>query len=75
MSALKKQEGGGHYKDYRIQPIEFIHANNVPFMEGNIIKYVMRHRNKNKVQDLLKAKHYLEMLIELEYGQQPGGVD
>jgi hypothetical protein len=72
MSALNKQEGGGHYKGYKIQPIEFIYANKVPFMEANVIKYTMRHRYKHGVQDLLKAKHYLEMLIELEYGQQTG---
>lgn len=68
MSALEKQEGGQHYKAYAIQPIEFIHANNVPYCEANVIKYVMRHKEKNGLQDLLKAKHYIELLIELEYG-------
>lgn len=68
MNALEKQEGGQHYKGYAIQPIEFIHANNVPYCEANVIKYVMRHKEKNGVQDLLKAKHYIELLIELEYG-------
>jgi hypothetical protein len=68
MSALEKQEGGQHYKGYAIQPIEFIHANNVPYCEANVIKYVMRHREKNGVEDLRKAKHYIELLIELEYG-------
>lgn len=68
MSALEKQEGGQHYKGYAIQPIEFIHANDIPYCEANVIKYVMRHRQKNGVQDLLKAKHYIELLIELEYG-------
>lgn len=67
MSALDTQEGGSHYKEYKIQPIEFIHANNIPYMEANIIKYVVRHRNKNGLEDLKKAKHYLEMLIELDY--------
>ena len=67
MSALETQEGGQHYKDYVIQPIEFIHANNVPYCEANVIKYVMRHKGKNGVQDLLKAKHYIDILIELEY--------
>lgn len=65
--ALQKQEGGNHYKDLKIQPIEFIHANNIPFAEGNVIKYVCRHRNKNGAQDLRKAIHFLEMLIEMEY--------
>jgi hypothetical protein len=61
------QVGGSHYKDYKIQPTEFIHANNIPFIEGNIIKYVIRHRNKNGIEDLKKAKHYIDLLIQLEY--------
>jgi hypothetical protein len=69
-SALSKQEGGSHYKDYAIQPIEFIHKNNVPYCEANVIKYIMRHKKKNGKEDLLKAKHYLEMLIEMEYGTE-----
>jgi hypothetical protein len=67
MSALNKQEGGSHYKDYAIQPIEFIKKNEIPFCEANAIKYIMRHKKKNGKQDLLKAIHYLEILIELEY--------
>jgi hypothetical protein len=67
MNALDKQEGGNHYKEFRIQPARFIHANAIPFFEGNVIKYVCRHRSKNGKQDLLKAIHYLEMLIDLEY--------
>lgn len=66
MSALDHQEGGDHYKT-AIQPIQFIHANNLGFMEGNVVKYVTRHRKKNGAQDLRKAIHYLEMLIDLEY--------
>lgn len=65
--ASEIQVGGGHYAKYKIQPTEFIHANNVPFIEGNIIKYVMRHREKNGIEDLKKAKHYIELLIEYEY--------
>ena len=71
MSALEKQEGGGHYKGFKIQPIEFIHANAIPYMEANVIKYVCRHRDKNGLQDLAKAIHYLEMLIEFEYANRP----
>ena len=67
MSAKDIQIGGSHYSKYSIQPTEFIHKNNIPFIEGNIIKYVIRHKDKNGVQDLLKAKHYIELLIELEY--------
>lgn len=66
-TALDTQVGGEHYKEYKIQPVEFIHANNIGFLEGNVIKYVMRHRSKNKRQDLEKARHYLDLLIQLEY--------
>lgn len=66
MSALDTQVGGNHYSTMKIQPIEYIHANNLPFIEGSVIKYVSRHRNKNKVEDLRKAIHLLELLIELE---------
>lgn len=62
------QEGGNHYKDLSIQPVEFIHANKIGYLEGNVIKYVVRHRKKNGKEDLLKAKHYIDLLIQLEYG-------
>ncbi len=67
MSALDKQEGGGHYKGFTIQPIEFIHLNDIPYIEGNVIKYICRHRQKNGLEDLLKAKHYIDLLIQLDY--------
>lgn len=66
-NALSQQVGGGHYKDMAIQPIEFTHKNNLNFCQGNIIKYVTRYKNKNGIEDLRKAKHYIELLIELEY--------
>jgi hypothetical protein len=66
MSALEKQIAGRHYKDMPLQPVEYIHANNIPFLEGNVIKYVSRWRSKNGIADLEKAKHYIELLIELE---------
>lgn len=62
------QEGGNHYKDLTIQPVEFIHANKIGYLEGNVIKYVVRHRKKNGKEDLLKAKHYIDLLIQLDYG-------
>lgn len=65
-SALDKQVSGNHYKDLKIQPIEYIQANNIPYMEGNVIKYVTRWRSKAGIADLEKAKHYIEMLIEFE---------
>ncbi len=67
MKALDRQEGGSHYKNFEIQPIEFIHRNNIPFIEGNIIKYILRHKQKNGIEDLKKAKHYIDLLIEQEY--------
>jgi hypothetical protein len=63
---LDVQVDGDHYKQMKIQPVEFIHANGIPYLEGNVIKYVSRWRNKNGVADLEKAKHYIELLIELE---------
>ena len=65
-SALDKQVSGGHYKGMKIQPIEFIHANNIPFPEGNAIKYLCRWRDKGGIKDLEKAMHVIELLIELE---------
>ena len=63
-SALDVQIGGDHYKEAAIQPVEFIVANNIPYREANVIKYVFRHASKNGKQDLLKARHYIDMLIE-----------
>ena len=64
--ALDVQVAGNHYKDLAIQPVEYIYANNIGYFEGNVIKYVSRWRNKNGVKDLEKAKHYIDLLIELE---------
>jgi hypothetical protein len=64
--ALDMQIGGDHYKKHKIQPIEYIHANNLPFIEGNIVKYITRWREKNGVKDLEKVKHYVDLLIQLE---------
>ena len=64
--ALDIQVAGNHYKDMKIQPIEYIHANNLPYCEANVVKYISRWRNKNGVQDLLKVKHYVDLLIQLE---------
>ena len=65
-NALDVQVDGDHYKDMAIQPAEFIYANNIGYMEGNVIKYVSRWKKKNGLKDLEKAKHYVELLIELE---------
>lgn len=66
ISALGTQEGGDHYKKLRIQPVEYIHANAIPFAEGSVIKYVTRWRDKNGIADLKKARHFIDLLIELE---------
>jgi hypothetical protein len=68
-SAFDKQEGGAHYKNYAIQPLEFIMQNDIPYCEANVIKYTTRHRDKNGKQDILKAIHYLELILETEYGE------
>ena len=60
---LDHQVGGGHYKNYAIQPIDYILSNEIPFIEGNIIKYVTRWKDKGGVVDLRKAEHYLHILI------------
>ena len=63
-SALDKQVGGSHYKDCMIQPVEFIAKNKIGFLEGNIIKYVTRYKEKNGIEDLHKAEWYLAKLIK-----------
>lgn len=66
-TALEKQEGGNHYKDLAIQPIEYCYHNNIPSIEAGVIKYVTRHKHKGGAGDIKKAIHLLEMLMELEY--------
>ena len=64
-TALGTQVGGSHYKDMKIQPVEFIHANGIGFLEGCIIKRICRWRSKDGVKDLEKIKHEVDLLIEL----------
>lgn len=66
--ASHRQVGGEHYKDFPIQPIEFVVRNNLGFCEANAIKYICRHAAKNGKQDIDKAIHYLELLKEYKYG-------
>ena len=68
-SALDVQVGGSHYQNFVISPVEFIHRNALGFLEGCIIKRVCRHREKAGAEDLRKAIHELQLLIELEYGE------
>jgi len=63
---LEVQVGGVHYKDLPIQPAEFVHKNKIPYLEGSVIYYVVRWRSKNGIEDLRKARHTLDLLIELE---------
>lgn len=65
-SALDVQVGGGHYKNKAIQPVEYIHANGLGFCEGCVVKYVTRWRDKGGIADLEKARHFIDLLIELE---------
>ena len=66
LSAFDTEVGGEHYQ-LTIPPVEYIHANELGFIEGNVVKYVTRHRRKNGREDIEKAIHYLELLLELEY--------
>jgi hypothetical protein len=61
-----KQIGGNHYKSLAIEPIRYIVENEMDFCEGNVIKYVSRYKEKNGIEDLQKAKHYLQILINKE---------
>ena len=64
---LSEQVGGDHYRTLSIQPVEYCHANSLGFIEGCVVKYVTRHRDKNGRADIEKAIHYLRMLLKLEY--------
>lgn len=64
----ERQVGGNHYRSMEIQPSEFIYRNELNWLQGNAIKYICRHHAKDGLDDLLKAKHYIDLLIEWEYG-------
>ena len=70
MSAYDKQVGGSHYRKMKIQPSKFVIENELLFPEGNVIKYICRHRYKNGKEDLEKAIHFIEMIIERDYGNE-----
>lgn len=69
MSAKENQIGGDHYKGCAIQPVEFIQRNNLGFLEGCVIKRMVRYKNKNGIEDLKKAIHEIQLLIEIQYGE------
>jgi hypothetical protein len=66
-SALSTQVSGSHYKNLKIQPVEYITANNLGFIEGCIIKYITRHKEKNGADDIRKIIHFCQLLLELTY--------
>ena len=69
-SALETQVGGDHYRKYKIQPIEFINANGLSFLAGNIVKYATRYKDKGGAEDVKKIIHYAKLILEFEYDQQ-----
>lgn len=70
MSALDIQVGGSHYKEISIQPVQYIEANKLGYIEGCVIKYITRHEAKGGAQDIEKIKHYCDLLLELRYGKK-----
>jgi len=70
MSAYNKQIGGTHYRKMKIQPSKFVIENKLLFPEGNVIKYISRHQYKGGKEDLEKAKHFIDMIIERDYGEE-----
>jgi len=65
-----KQIGGSHYKDCVIQPVDYIVKNNLDFLEGNVVKYITRHKTKNGIEDIRKVIHYAELILEKKYGKE-----
>ena len=70
MSAYDKQIGGTHYRKMKIQPSKFVIENKLLFPEGNVIKYICRHPYKGGKEDLEKAKHFIDMIIERDYSEE-----
>jgi len=68
--SLGKQVGGDHYKDCNIQPLEYGYANSLSICEHAVVKYITRHKKKGQIEDLRKAKHYVELEAKLTYGEE-----
>ena len=66
----EKQIGGSHYKDCAIQPVDYIVENKLDFLEGNMVKYITRHKTKNGIEDIRKVIHYAELILEKKYGKE-----
>ena len=75
MSALDKQEGGTHYLEMPIQPIEYITKNKLDWYQGNIVKYASRHHNKGGADDLRKVLHYAKLALEAQYGEKKSAIE
>ncbi len=70
-NATDKQIGGSHYKDCAIQPVDYIVKNNLDFLEGNVVKYITRHKTKGEgIKDIEKVIHYAELILEKHYGKE-----
>lgn len=67
---MSEQVGGNHYRNKSIEPITYIMANDISYCEGNVIKYVTRHREKGKAEDIRKAIQYLKFILMFEYGEE-----
>lgn len=72
MNPLDKQVEGDHYKNLKIQPVEYITANELGFLEGNVVKYITRHKQKGGDADIRKVIHYCELILKLRYGEDIG---
>ena len=69
--ATDRQVGGDHYKTCKIQPVDYIVENNLTFLEGNVVKYITRHRRKGEgARDIEKVIHYCELILEKDYGRK-----
>ena len=68
--AKREQIGGNHYTNKKIQPIDYITENELPYCEGNVVKYVTRHKEKNGAEDIRKAIHYLRFILAADYGEK-----
>ena len=66
----REQIGGDHYNNKKIQPIDYIIENALPYCEGNVVKYVTRHKEKNGAEDIRKAIHYLRFILAADYGEK-----
>jgi len=71
MTVYDKQIGGNHYTKYKMQPSKFVTENKLLYPEGCVLKYIVRHQDKGGKEDLLKAKHMIDMIIERDYKEEP----